>query len=206
MKKWERFTKQEIEQFVKESTSYAQLALKVGYGKTSGSATYQVKQMVEQLRLDISHFKGQGWNKDNFDYSRFKYGNHIKSGTATNALIALRGHKCERCGNTEWLGEPIPLQVHHIDGDGLNSALENLQLLCPNCHALTDNFCGKNIKSREKDYVSDEELVDALNNNKNISRALQSVGLTPKGRNYWRAYELIQKYQIEKFLESTNDE
>lgn len=201
MKKWERFTKQEIEQFVKESESYAQLAENVGYSNESGSAIPQIKEMIKQLELDISHFKGQGWKKDNFDYSRFKYGNHIGSGRATNALIALRGHKCEKCGGTEWLGEPIPLQVHHIDGDGLNSELENLQLLCPNCHALTDNFCGKNQSGHGKEYVKEEDFVEALKNSPNIRQALISVGLTPKGRNYYRAYDLIQKYNIEKFLE-----
>lgn len=44
----------------------------------------------------------------------------------------------------EWLGAPIPLQVHHINGNTTDNRLENLQYLCPNCHSQTDNFCGKN--------------------------------------------------------------
>ena len=51
---------------------------------------------------------------------------------------------CENCGLTEWLGEPIPLEVHHKDGNRHNNVLENFQLLCPNCHALTDSYRGKN--------------------------------------------------------------
>lgn len=199
VKKWERFTRQEIEQFVKESYSYAQLALKCGYDKSSGSSTFQIKQMIEQLDLDVSHFKGQGWNKDNFDYSRFKYGNKIKSKDALNAIVALRGHKCENCGLTEWLNEPIPLEVHHLDGKELNSELDNLILLCPNCHALTENYRGRNINNGIIS-ISDEEFVDALNESPNIRQALISLGLTPKGGNYIRANELIQKYQINKFL------
>ena len=165
VKKWERFTRQEI----------------------------------EQLDLDVSHFKGQGWNKDNFDYSRFKYGNKIKSKDALNAIVALRGHKCENCGLTEWLNEPIPLEVHHLDGKELNSELDNLILLCPNCHALTENYIGRNINNGIIS-ISDEEFVDALNESPNIRQALISLGLTPKGGNYIRANELIQKYQINKFL------
>lgn len=199
MKKWEQFTRQEIEQFVKESNSYAQLILKLGYKKESGSAFYQTKQMINELGLDISHFKGQGWNKDNFDYSRFKYGNKIKSAQAVKAIVALRGHKCEKCGLTEWLGKPIPLELHHIDGRELNSTLENLILLCPNCHALTDNYRGRNINSGVLN-VSDEDFVKSLQESSNIRQALISLGLTPKGGNYIRANELIQKYQIEKFL------
>ena len=53
-------------------------------------------------------------------------------------------HICENCGLTEWLGEPIPLEVHHKDGNRHNNVLENFQLLCPNCHALTDSYRGKN--------------------------------------------------------------
>jgi hypothetical protein len=201
MKRWERFTRQEIEQFVKESFSYAQLAKRIGYDDTSknGSAYRVVHEMVDTLNLDTSHFKGQGWNKDNFDYSRFTYGKKIKSSQAVDAIIALRGHKCEVCGLTEWMEKPIPLEVHHIDGQELNSELDNLLLTCPNCHALTDNYRGRNInKGVEK--ISDEKFVDALVNSSSIRQALITLGLTPKGGNYTRAYELISKYQIEKFL------
>ena len=201
MKKWERFTRQEIEQFVKESFSYAQLAKRIGYDDTSknGSAYRVVHEMIDALNLDTSHFKGQGWNKDNFDYSRFTYGKKIKSSQAVDAIIALRGHKCEVCGLTKWMDKPIPLEVHHIDGQELNSELDNLLLTCPNCHALTENYRGRNInKGSEK--VTDEKFVNALNNSSNIRQALILLGLTPKGGNYARAYELINKYQIEKFL------
>lgn len=201
MKKWERFTRQEIEQFAKESYSYAQLARKVGYDApfNNGSAYREVVKMIETFNLDVSHFKGQGWNKDNFDYSRFVYGKKIKSAQAINAIVALRGHKCEICGLSEWNGNPIPLEVHHIDGQELNSELNNLLLICPNCHALTDNYRGRNINKGTK-VITDDEFVNALNNSPNIRQALISLGLTPKGGNYSRAYELIQQYQIEKFL------
>ena len=55
-------------------------------------------------------------------------------------------HKCHNCNNTQWLDKPIPIELHHIDGNGSNNNLSNLQLLCPNCHAQTDNYRGKNIK------------------------------------------------------------
>ena len=201
MKKWEKFSKEEIEQFVADSRSYAELARKIGYDDTSknGSAYRTVHQMIDELNLDTSHFTGQGWNKDNFDYSRFCYGKKIKTADALKAITLLRGHVCENCGLSEWQNKQIPLEVHHIDGDELNSDLSNLQILCPNCHALTDNYKGRNI-NKGVIAVSDEDFVRALNECPNIRQALTTVGLTAKGGNYVRANELIQKYQIQKYL------
>ncbi len=88
----------------------------------------------------------------------------------------------------------IPLEVHHIDGDNRNNDVDNLLLLCPNCHALTNNYRGKN---RTKDNVSDEDFVEALKNSPSIHQALLLLGLSPKGGNYKRAYNLISQYNIE---------
>jgi len=53
-------------------------------------------------------------------------------------------YKCENCGLTEWMGQPIPLELHHKDGNHHNNTINNYSLLCPNCHALTDSYRGKN--------------------------------------------------------------
>ena len=58
----------------------------------------------------------------------------------------LTQHICENCSLTEWQGHPIPLELHHINGINIDNRLENLILLCPNCHALTDSYRGKNKK------------------------------------------------------------
>ena len=55
---------------------------------------------------------------------------------------------CECCGLKKWNGKQIKLQLHHINGDNTDNRLENLQLLCPNCHSLTDTYCGNNIKNK----------------------------------------------------------
>lgn len=64
--------------------------------------------------------------------------------------FGYKDSKCESCGLSEWLGQPIPLELHHRDADGMNNRLENLVMLCPNCHAMTDNFGWKRYNNRRR--------------------------------------------------------
>ena len=84
----------------------------------------------------------------------------------------LKEYKCEKCGITEWQGEPISLQIHHINGDHHDNRLENLQFLCPNCHSQTDTYAGKNSSRNdykrdvvEKKIMSDDEYNELLRKN-----------------------------------------
>jgi hypothetical protein len=61
----------------------------------------------------------------------------------------LKESQCEECGLGKWRGRPLPLALHHVNGDGDDNRLENLQVLCGNCHSQTPNFSGKN-KGRPK--------------------------------------------------------
>lgn len=60
----------------------------------------------------------------------------------------LKARRCERCLRDEWLGVPIPIELHHINGDPFDNRIENLEILCPNCHALTENHAGKGARKR----------------------------------------------------------
>jgi|GEM_PF-2808991 hypothetical protein len=84
-------------------------------------------------------------------------------GTASfnkDQLLRERGRVCQVCGLTEWLGEPIPLVVDHIDGNAYNGAKENLRLICPNCDALTLTYRGRNHgRGRQSRVKPDGDIV-----------------------------------------------
>lgn len=181
----------QLQRLINESRSYREFGEKIGYKIVGSTSANKIKGLVSDLSLDVSHFQGQAWKKDSCDMSRFQKGVAIKSESLRKMLILKRGYRCECCGRKTWNGNPIPLQVHHEDGDRLNNVEDNLSLLCPNCHALTDNYCGKNIRKTES--VSDAEFVKALQETENIRQALLLIGLTPKGANYKRAYALSNK-------------
>jgi 5-methylcytosine-specific restriction endonuclease McrA len=66
---------------------------------------------------------------------------HLKKRLVRAGLLPSR---CHQCGLEDWLGRRIPLELHHINGDGRDNRLENLTLLCPNCHSQTDSWGGRN--------------------------------------------------------------
>lgn len=195
--KWKQLAPETFACLVAESRSFQELAEKIGYEKTGGGTQAALKQAVKERELDTSHFLGQGWNKDNYDYTLFTKNSPKHNGkTLSKPLIHLRGNKCECCGLETWLGEPIKLEVHHINGDRADNSLENLQLLCPNCHSYTDNFCYKS----KYQTISEEYYVEVLKQSKNIHQALTTLGLTAAAGNYTRARNLVEKYQIKHLM------
>jgi len=188
----QKFTLDEIKAICAKSQSYRQFALQLGYSENS---TDSVKKLIDEYQLDISHFKGQGWSKDSVDMSIFQYNKSCKSDTMIRALTILRGWKCEKCGRTEWEGQQIPLCVHHIDGNHINNQIENLQVLCPNCHAQTDNYCGRNKNKRPP--ITDEQFVTALRQTTSIRQALQKLGINYAAKYYYdKAHQLIEENNI----------
>ncbi len=105
-------------------------------------------------------------------------------------LIKERGHRCERCGLTEWLGVPITLELEHKDGNHYNNVKTNLELLCPNCHSQTPTWRRK----KPTRAVTDVELTNALvSSDMNIKKALEMLCLRIGGANYNRCYKLMKE-------------
>lgn len=105
-------------------------------------------------KLDIDYKGNQGGKNFQKPKSKMTLEEYLRKSTdiqSNKVRIRLiqegyKEHKCECCGLSEWLEKPIPLELHHKDGNRDNNVIENYSLLCPNCHALTDSYRGKNSK------------------------------------------------------------
>jgi 5-methylcytosine-specific restriction endonuclease McrA len=110
------------------------------------------EKFAEIHNVNLAHFNGKGWSKgkkrpakrnlseyftNKFPIQSFKLKKRILSD-------GLMPYQCSSCGGKEWLGFKMPLELDHIDGNHKNNEFNNLRLLCPNCHALTSTYRGKN--------------------------------------------------------------
>lgn len=124
---------------------------KLGYAPDGGGVRKDIKNIISELNIDINHFKGKGHTKNigrqrtsTEDYLNNKV--KVTSYKLRNRLFedGVFEKRCCCCGLTEWLGFPIPLELHHKDGDKNNNNLDNLEIRCPNCHYFTDTYKAKN--------------------------------------------------------------
>lgn len=152
-----KWNKTDLENAIITSKSYRQVLLKIGLKQAGGNYS-QIKKYIEENSYDIKHFQGKAWNKG------LKYvgtsrvpleqvlvkGSNFQSYKLKKRLFnaGIKKQQCEICGWAEKsVDGRIPLELNHIDGDPKDNRLENLQILCPNCHSLTTNYRGKNKKS-----------------------------------------------------------
>lgn len=157
-----KYTKEWLEELCKDSVSYAEVLKKAGRKIAGGNQTH-LKKKIEEYGIDISHFKGQGWSKgltkQELPYldghekytldELFKDNSDIPRKTIREYIIRhnVLEYRCQFCGNTgEWLGKTMPLELDHINGKNNDHRIENLRWLCPNCHAITDTYSGRNNK------------------------------------------------------------
>jgi hypothetical protein len=148
-----RRVKEEYVEAARTATSIAGMCRNLGLKPCGGN--YRIMHnAIKKHNIDISHFTGQRWNR-NLEFRPFEEkplheilvkGSTYQSYKLKRKLLkeGVKQHKCELCGLTVWNNEKIPLELHHINGDNTDNSLENIQILCPNCHALTDSYRGKN--------------------------------------------------------------
>lgn len=151
-----RWSDSDLRNAVKSAKSFRQVLKSLGLRQAGGNYD-QVKKYIEALNLDVSHFKGKGWNKglkitgipriplekilvDNSNYQSFKLKKRLFA-------VGLKSQKCELCGWAKRAADGrLPLELDHINGNHRDNRLENLRILCPNCHSLQPNHRGRNIR------------------------------------------------------------
>lgn len=111
MAKYRNYTNEDVEAAVKISKSIAGVLKTLGLKPVGGNYA-NMRRKIQALELDTSHFTGQLWSKGERlkDWSSYTRVTRIKV-----HLLQIRGNRCESCGLTEWLGNPIKLEVHHVD-------------------------------------------------------------------------------------------
>lgn len=167
-----KYTKEILEPLVINSTSVNQVLIKLNL-KLSGGNHAHIKRCIKFHNIDTSHFKGYATNtgivsprrlsKEEFISKYLKASDENKSintYSIKNKLFRynLKNKICEVCKNTIWQNKEIPLELHHKDGNRWNNKLDNLMILCPNCHAQTNNYCSNNIVKRNKTKKTKKEI------------------------------------------------
>jgi len=149
--KLHKYTPEQLKSAIKSSTSMRQVLIKVNVEPYGGN--YDVlRKAIKHFNLDTSHFIGQAWNKGRTLASKVsleRYLNNelpIQSFKLKNRLLKddVFKEKCSQCNLEKWFGKTIPLELDHINGNNKDNHLENLRLLCPNCHAMTPTYRGRN--------------------------------------------------------------
>lgn len=152
------WSEKELRSIAKNSKSLRQIIYSLGLIPAGGNYA-QVKKYLQEYRISTQHFTGQGWSKgmrlekkprvplesilvNPSDFQSYKLKKRLFKEN-------LKQRRCEECG-WDKLSEDgrIPLELDHINGNHADNRLENLRILCPNCHSLKATHRGKNKKKK----------------------------------------------------------
>lgn len=154
MKRPRSWTNTQLKAAVIASRSYRQVLQKLHLREAGGNYE-QIRKYIAELKLTTHHFKGRGWNKGlhvvcgpvkpleeilvrNSSYQSFKLKRRLFA-------AELKSKRCEECGWARRTEDGyLPLELDHINGNRHDNRLENLRVLCPNCHSLKPTHRGRN--------------------------------------------------------------
>ena len=147
-----KYNKEILEKVVRESVSIAEVCRKMDI-KPVGGNYKTIKKYIKLYELDDSHFTGQGWNSGE-NYKHFGKVCSleeilVENSTYTNTTNIkeklykekLKKRKCEICGIENWNDKKLSFHLDHINGKNMDNRIENIRILCPNCHSQTDTYC-----------------------------------------------------------------
>ena len=144
-RQYQRYDKQQLASLIKESVSFTEVCRKLNKKPVGGTIT-NIKLMCNRWEINYQHMTGSAHNRGKKSSKRLPPEQRLVFGNPNDhrvAPIRLRksmfelgfDYKCNCCGIVEWNNQPLILEIDHIDEQYWNNTKENLQFLCPNCHA-----------------------------------------------------------------------
>ena len=138
------------------SRSMAEMLRRLGLVPRGGNYS-TLRRKLAEFEVDTSHFTGMGWRRGTTEPVVKKHplhevlleGRYVSSHGLKLRLIkeGRKEARCEHCKLASWQGRPISLELDHVNGRNDDNRLSNLRLLCPNCHASTPTYRGRNKRS-----------------------------------------------------------
>lgn len=154
MNRKRRYTDEQLIAAVAQADAIVHVLRTLGLREAGGNYL-TVRQKIKELGLQTSHWRGSAWlrgkptfydHTQSLDSILVKNSTYMSTARLKKRLInkGIFDPRCMSCQQEAWLSQPIPLELHHVNGDRMAHRLENLQLLCPNCHALTPTYRARN--------------------------------------------------------------
>lgn len=200
-----------VKQVAKESTSIADMLRTLGLGDKSTDYR-KIRAKAEELRMELPKWH----NKARMDSIRKAVPNNEvfikKSNYSNRAGVKKRMVRdlgippvCDGCDiGQEWNGKPLTLTLDHINGVGDDNRIENLRLLCPNCHSQTDTFCGRNAEHSSPVYLCGD--CGGTKQSKNSQRCRRCAGRTSATKINWPEPEEVLNLVKSDGFEATGRE
>jgi len=148
-----KYTLEQFAPIVRASRSYSDLTRKMGLPTGHGNRKTMIRY-ITKYGLDISHFDAGYEQRRRVDMAKVSLQELLVENSECSSIPGLKkklfkfGVKtnlCEECGQgEEWRGKRISLHLDHVNGNNKDNRIENLRILCPNCHAATETYCNKN--------------------------------------------------------------
>jgi len=190
-----------FKEIVAKSKTYSKIMKKIGIDiDKNNSIKYksQLLRKMNELNLDISHIKPFVYKIDLNKILVENFGKRPPSELKYYLYEeGLKEEKCEKCGKPpEWNGLPLVLHLDHINGNCCDNRLENLRILCPDCHTQTLTFStGQHSKDKTFIKPSKEELKKDIEELKTPKKLITKYSICYETlRNWIKSYDLYHEY------------